>query len=601
MSFRTRLLVAFLAVVLVPMLVFAIGIRREMDARLTAQYQQRVAAMVEVIREDLEQEDVSIHNRLAALTSALADDNRFRAAALGAPGSDRAYLLDYAGHAMRLTGLSMLQIQDSAGRIISSGHFRNEYDRLEPELPRGLARAPDGTAVVRARAPDGRFLALARTDSFRLAGHRFTVVGGVTLGRRFLTQLTRGQDVAVTLLTPAGVLSSDTLLARDTARLDAASAGNFAAAHPPRDFVVRTLPVPYLGESGGAPGAVVLSRLLVTHPLAPLRAVRRSIDRWFLAAVGVTAAVALLLGAWLSVRISRPLTELATKTAGVDLDSLDVEFRSDRQDEIGTLSRLLGAMMRRLRASTGKLREAERRAAVGELARQVNHDIKNGLTPIRNVFRHLTQVASKHPEELPVVFAERQGTLESSIAYLESLARNYARLSPQLNHRPCDASAVVQQVIGHAQAGPSVDLQVRVAEGLPPLLGDEVVLRRILENLVGNAIDSLEGRPGTVTVSTERHGDARRPMVRLVVADTGRGMTEQQLNRAFDDFYTTKRDGTGLGLSVVRRLVLDLNGSLHVDTAPGEGTRFIIDLPAAQTSPVAGLPAASVDIKGAVR
>jgi signal transduction histidine kinase len=151
---------------------------------------------------------------------------------------------------------------------------------------------------------------------------------------------------------------------------------------------------------------------------------------------------------------------------------------------------------------------------------------------------------------------------------------------------------VVRQVVRDAQAGPDAELRVRLAEGLPPLLGDEVVLRRILENIVGNAIDSLEGGAGTVTVSTELRGDARRAMVRLTVADTGRGMTEQQLSRAFDDFYTTKRGGTGLGLSVVRRLVLDLNGSLHVDTAPGAGTRFVVDLPAAPAARAPDVPAA---------
>ena len=96
---------------------------------------------------------------------------------------------------------------------------------------------------------------------------------------------------------------------------------------------------------------------------------------------------------WLSSRISRPLSELARKTSEIDLDRLDQSFESERTDEIGALSRLLGGMTERLRTSSARLREAERRAAVGDLARQVNHDIKNGLAPIRNVLRHLSQVA----------------------------------------------------------------------------------------------------------------------------------------------------------------------------------------------------------------
>ena len=67
--------------------------------------------------------------------------------------------------------------------------------------------------------------------------------------------------------------------------------------------------------------------------------------------------------------------------------------------------------------------------------------------------------------------------------------------------------------------------------------------------------------------------------VRIVVGDTGRGMSEEQLARAFDDFFTTKPDGTGLGLSVVRRLTTDLDGSVRVESAPGQGTVFTIELP----------------------
>ena len=70
------------------------------------------------------------------------------------------------------------------------------------------------------------------------------------------------------------------------------------------------------------------------------------------------------------------------------------------------------------------------------------------------------------------------------------------------------------------------------------------------------------------------------PAVRIVVADTGRGMRREELDRAFEGFYTTKPGGTGLGLSIVRRLVLDAGGALRVETEPGAGSRFIVELPA---------------------
>src|SRR5436309_850021 len=148
------------------LLVFGIGVRRAVRDRLAAQYRRRVDALVAVIEEDFAQRGRSIGDRLTALTAAALEDNRLRLAAVQA--GDRQYLLDYAGSAMRLAGLDMLQIQDASGRIVSSGHFRQEFDRLEPALPRLLATVPGGVALVRARTPEGGFLALARVDSLRL-------------------------------------------------------------------------------------------------------------------------------------------------------------------------------------------------------------------------------------------------------------------------------------------------------------------------------------------------------------------------------------------------------------------------------------------------
>ena len=209
---------------------------------------------------------------------------------------------------------------------------------------------------------------------------------------------------------------------------------------------------------------------MVTQSLGTLEALQRSVDRWFLVAVGLTVAAALVLAGWLSSRISRPLRDLARKTSEIDLDRLDQSFESERTDEIGALSRLLGGMTERLRNSTARLREAERRAAVGDLARQVNHDIKNGLAPIRNVLRHFSQVARQDPALLPAVFEERKGTLDSSVEYLETLARNYARLSPTIERAPCDVNAVVEEVLRNTAADGRV-LQTSLSPRLPNAAG----------------------------------------------------------------------------------------------------------------------------------
>ena len=555
MSFRTRLFLAILLAVLVPLAALALGVRREMEQRLTREYEERVAVMASVMETSLQRESATVAARLDALVSDLVRDNRFRLALRGDPTS-RKYLLDYAGHAMTLSGLSFLQVQDSAGRILSSGHFRNEFDRVQPELPRFLRAARGSPSLVRARTPEALLLALVQLDSARLGGTSISLVGGIEAESRLMEGTPPAHDLAVTLAYPG-------------------------SRPPPRGArVIRELQIPFLDLVGEAGPSAGTAAFVITQSLGTLDALLSGVSRWVLIALILTIGVAIAAAAWLSSRVSRPLRELAGKTAEIDLDRLDQSFESDRRDEIGALSRLLGAMTDRLRSSSVRIRDAERRAAVGDLARQVNHDIKNGLAPIRNVLRHFAQVAQQDPASLPTVFEARRGTLESSVEYLDNLARNYDRLTPSLEKKPCDVNGIVEQVLRNT-ASDGTELRAQLDQRLPPAVGDALMIRRILENLVGNALDSTAGRPNAlVTVSTQRSSEGGSSSVRIIVADTGPGMTETELDRAFDDFYTTKAGGSGLGLSIVRRLILDLNGALRIETEPGAGTRVLIELPA---------------------
>lgn len=557
MSFRTRLLLAFAAATLLSLSLLAIGIRHQLTARLVAQHERRVQTLARVAIQDLARENADISARLQSLVHSVADDNRFRVAVQGAAG-ERAYLLDWAGDAMRMTGLSMLQLQDESGRVLSSGHFRNEFDRLEPQLPQLLARSADRVTLAKVRAPEGPLLALVRLDSMNVADRRFTLIGGIAIDRTFLDRFPRDSDVTIALVTPEGVISSDSARAADATLVSAEQS------------------LAYIGAQSDSM-QVAPAQIVVTHSAAELEALRADVNRLFVLALVLAALAGLAFAYWLSAGLSRPLAALAHATSAISLEGPELELATSRDDEIGTLARRFGAMGRRLRASAVQLRDAERRATVGEMARQVNHDIKNGLIPIRNVVQHLAEVQLREPDQLPAVFGERRATLESSIGYLDILARNYARLTPRTEHRAFDAGAVTRDAARSTSVDGTV-VHARIADGLPPVLGDPVVLRRIIDNLLRNAIESLPPSGGAVTLETLRSPAGG---VRLVIADTGRGMSDEELARAFDDFHTTKAGGTGLGLSVVRRLVADLQGDVRVESAPGRGTTFTIDLPSA--------------------
>jgi signal transduction histidine kinase len=238
-------------------------------------------------------------------------------------------------------------------------------------------------------------------------------------------------------------------------------------------------------------------------------------------------------------------------------------------------------MVDRLRGSARELAAAEHRATIGEVARQVNHDLRNGITPVRHVVRHLVETAEREPDRLADVVREREQTLQTSLAYLEDLAGRYARLAPGQRRERCDLGALAREV---APAHPPA--RVEVAADAPPVLADPVSLRRILENLLRNARQALPEGRGTVTVGVAGADDPHggRQCV-LAVADTGVGMPPEVRDRVLEDFFTTREGGTGLGLSNVRRLVGDAGGRVEIVSAPGEGTTVTVSFPASEDEP----------------
>ncbi|HUF36656.1 MAG TPA: HAMP domain-containing protein, partial [Gemmatimonadales bacterium] len=344
MSFRARLFLAFTVAVLLPLLLLAWGGRREIEQRLAAEDRARGEAATASLEAEVAASGVAVADRLAALAEELAGDNRFRLSVRGDPAARRARL-DWGIEAARLSGLALLEVHDDGGHILTSGHFRNEYGRRRPELPRVLTAAGTTPVLVRARTADGSLIALSRVDSLLVAGERFTIAGGVPLDDAALDRLSADPRLALRLALPGAPPG----LARG-------------------ESVVGEVAIPFLDlEKAGT--AAEPARLVVVRSDAAIAGLRRSLSVWVAAALAGAAALGLGVAAWLATRVSRPLRELAERTEAIDLDRLDQDFTSDRSDEVGSLSRVLGTMTARLRAGTARLREAERRAAMGDLAR----------------------------------------------------------------------------------------------------------------------------------------------------------------------------------------------------------------------------------------
>lgn len=197
MTFRARLFTGLTLAALLPLGLFAFGVRREMTRRLAQDDAGRAAAAARALRDDLDRESQAIAVRLAAVRADLERDNRLRLAIVQGESGARRNLLDLAGPAMRAAGLDLLQLQDSAGRIVSSGHFRNEFDRVDTTLRAALVAAGPHPLLVRARTPDSAIVVLARADSLRVAGERFTLAGGADFERPLRADLARDPDLSL--------------------------------------------------------------------------------------------------------------------------------------------------------------------------------------------------------------------------------------------------------------------------------------------------------------------------------------------------------------------------------------------------------------------
>ena len=196
--------------------------------------------------------------------------------------------------------------------------------------------------------------------------------------------------------------------------------------------------------------------------------------------------------------------------------------------------------------------------------------------------------------------------MQDNLAAIETAATRAADLCQQmLAYSGCarcalrhlDLGALVEETarLARASLGRDARLVLAIAPGLPPVYADSIQLRQIVLNLVTNSSDALGDRPGTITVTTnlihaDRHlldssllgaGLPEADYCLLEVADTGCGMTPETLAHIFEPFYTTKFPGRGLGLSAVLGIVRSHHGTLQVESAPGQGSRFRLLLPAA--------------------
>jgi signal transduction histidine kinase len=281
--------------------------------------------------------------------------------------------------------------------------------------------------------------------------------------------------------------------------------------------------------------------------------------------------------------IQRPMVELQQKIAQLGSGDLNVSVSfAHRNDEIGDLGRNFNQMVQQLRESRVEIERlhrtqmsrAEHLATLGELATGLAHEIRNPLAGIAGVIEIIGRDLPTTSPARSVVKDVRQEV--ARINHIVSDLLQTARPHPP-RVRKSDLNITVEHAVmlGRQQAlAKSIDISLHKDPSLPPVEHDSDQIHQVLLNLLLNALQAIDLN-GKITVTVRPQG----PMAVVEVADNGRGIPPEHLPNIFRPFYTTKGEGTGLGLSLARRIVEDHQGRIDVTSAVGQGTTFAVVLP----------------------
>ena len=574
MTFRSKLLVVSAATVIVAVALDSFIVAETTRSAFERLDSQRSSALVAQLGREFERRQEEVMRR----TERIATSDVLQRMALE---EDYAGYLDEARKQADAQGLDFVELTGPDGAIISSAQWPARFGYKDEWVARMGASGIQTAGLKSEELPEETALALVAVRVVSVGDKRIFVAGGQKLDKNFLASLDPPEGMRVLLyrdLQPA--FSAQALTGADGPVPKAESfVPLITQVRHQRTESTRVIgmesfhAVPRLGRDGE-----LLAVLLIGSSRADLLSMEKDIRSLGLAVGAMGVLLGVLLAWWATARITRPVHELAAAAGEVASGNWNAHVAVRSRDEIGELAAAFNQMTRQLTEQRERLVQSERVAAWRELARRLAHELKNPLFPLQITVENMQRARSEYPEQFEEVFREGTATLLAELANLKTIINRFSdfsrmpppeRQSTNLNEIVRGAMKLFEAQLAAQKVAAHLDLD----EALPNVEADPAQLHRALQNLVLNAIDAMP-TGGTLMVRTARSNGS----VLLEVSDTGFGLTKEECERLFTPYYTTKQHGTGLGLAIVQSVISDHGGRISVESEPGRGTTFRIEL-----------------------
>jgi two-component system nitrogen regulation sensor histidine kinase NtrY len=280
---------------------------------------------------------------------------------------------------------------------------------------------------------------------------------------------------------------------------------------------------------------------------------------------------------FISNSITRPLRFISEKLRILNLNKRNEPIEWKSRDEVGTLIAEYNKMIAELENSASKLAKSERESAWREMARQIAHEIKNPLTPMKLSIQYL-QRAIDEGKDVTDLAKRVNKTLIEQIDNLSSIATAFSTFAqmPKSQNEVFDLNDLLKGIVGLFEKEDNVKIHLTTHKNEAMIFADKNQMISVFNNLIKNAIQSVpDGKKGDINVITmEEYGK-----IKTIVMDNGSGIPKDAYDKVFVPNFTTKSSGTGLGLAICKQIVESAKGQIWFESTPGEGTSFFVTIP----------------------